>query len=213
MDLMLLFLWSFCCASLLVAGGVLLGRGQPLGLAYLAASAATGWLVWRAWHRLREKARDREVQAEIGLAALADTVTRAARESAALRATRFRSDGNVAIHVPDLGKAEAFYGGVLGFRLVNRSAEHLEYDTGALHLWVNRDDAVQGFIPALAVPDYAAAKAHLEAAGCAIVREWPGGKALYFRDPFGLVVDIVETAPAKTPARTSVAAPSPSAAP
>jgi catechol 2,3-dioxygenase-like lactoylglutathione lyase family enzyme len=105
----------------------------------------------------------------------------------------FRSDGNVAIHVPDLARAEAFYGGVLGFPLAEKTADQLVFDTGALRLYVNRDaGALMPFIPALEVADCAAAKAHLQRAGCEIVREWPGGHALYFRDPFGFVLDIVE---------------------
>ena len=108
-------------------------------------------------------------------------------------AVTFRSDGCVAIHVPDLARAEAFYGRVLGFRLVEKTASQLVFDTGALRLYVNRDaDAPMPFIPALEVRDYAAAKAYLQRAGCEIVREWPGGHALYFRDPFGFVLDIVE---------------------
>lgn len=109
----------------------------------------------------------------------------------------FRTDGNVAIHVPDLEKAEIFYGGVLGFRLLRKTADQLEFDTGALRLYVNRDPLfLIPFIPALEVRDYQAAKAHLERAGCEIHYEWPGGKALYFRDPFGLVLDIIEKKPA-----------------
>lgn len=105
----------------------------------------------------------------------------------------FRTDGNVAIHVPDLVRAEGFYVGVLGFRLVRRSPEQLELETGALRLYVNLDRTnTRPFIPALEVPDYEAAKDHLRGAGCKILQEWPGGKALYFEDPFGLVLDIVE---------------------
>ena len=51
----------------------------------------------------------------------------------------FRSNCEIAIHVPDLARAEAFYAGVLGFRLVAKSADQLEFDTGALRLFVNRD--------------------------------------------------------------------------
>jgi len=110
---------------------------------------------------------------------------------------RFRTDGNVAIHVPNLERAEAFYAGVLGFRLLSRAPDKLVLDTGALRLYVNLDPAtVRPFIPALEVPDYEAAKRCLLPAGCRIVHEWPGGKALYFEDPFGIVLDVVERRPA-----------------
>ena len=105
----------------------------------------------------------------------------------------FRTDGNVAIHVPDLVRAEGFYVGVLGFRLLKRSPEQLELDTGTLRLYVNLDNSnLRPFIPALEVPDCEGAKEHLRGAGCRIVQEWPGGKAFYFEDPFGLVLDVVE---------------------
>jgi len=104
-----------------------------------------------------------------------------------------RTDGNVAIHVPELFKGKVLYSGVLGFRLVHRTSDKLEFDTGALRLFVNRDpDAPMRFIPALEVPEYEAAKEYLENAGCRIIREWPGGKALYFQDSFGLVLDLIE---------------------
>ena len=77
--------------------------------------------------------------------------------------------------------------------MISKTAEKLEFDTGALRLYVNRDvSSVRPFIPALEVADYVIAKRHLEAAGCEIVHEWPGGKALYFKDPSGIVLDIVE---------------------
>jgi len=82
----------------------------------------------------------------------------------------FRSNCEVAIHVPDLEKAEAFYLGVLGFQLVARRPDQLELDTGALRLYVNRDaQTLHSFIPSLDVPDYDAARRHLEASGCATV--------------------------------------------
>jgi catechol 2,3-dioxygenase-like lactoylglutathione lyase family enzyme len=105
----------------------------------------------------------------------------------------FRSNCEVAIHVPDLARAEAFYAGVLRFRLVARSAEQLEFDTGALRLYVNRDaEALRPYIPSLDVPDYAAARRHLEAAGCKTVSAGAHSGLVYFQDPFGLVFDIVE---------------------
>ncbi|HXX64978.1 MAG TPA: VOC family protein [Bacteroidota bacterium] len=110
----------------------------------------------------------------------------------------FRSDGDIAIHVPDLAKAEDFYANVLGFPLVDRTPELLHFDTGALQLYIRQDaQTLLPFIPALEVPDYARAREHLERSGCRIIHEWEGGKALYFQDPFGLVIDIVEKAPAR----------------
>jgi catechol 2,3-dioxygenase-like lactoylglutathione lyase family enzyme len=110
------------------------------------------------------------------------------------RPVTFRSNCEIAIHVPDLARAEAFYGGVLGFRLPAKSADQLEFDTGSLRLYVNRDAAALiPYIPSLDVPDYAAARRkHLEAAGCKIVPAGTHSGAVYFQDPFGLVFDIIE---------------------
>ena len=105
----------------------------------------------------------------------------------------FRSNCEVAIHVPDLARADAFYGGVLGFRLVAKSADQLEFDTGELRLFVNKDtEALRSYIPSLDVPDYAVARAHLVSAGCKTVPAGSHSGAVYFQDPFGLVFDIIE---------------------
>jgi catechol 2,3-dioxygenase-like lactoylglutathione lyase family enzyme len=105
----------------------------------------------------------------------------------------FRTDGNVAIYVPDLVRAEGFYVGVLGFRLLKRSPEQLELDTGTLRLYVNLEKVnPRPFIPALEVRDSLAAKEHLRGAGCRIVQEGPDGKAFTFEDPFGLVLEVVQ---------------------
>jgi catechol 2,3-dioxygenase-like lactoylglutathione lyase family enzyme len=105
----------------------------------------------------------------------------------------FRSNREIAIHVPDLARAEDFYAGVLGFRVVARSAEQLELDTGELRLYVNRDPgARRSFIPSFDVPDSDAARRHLEAAGCRTVAVAGHPGAIYFLDPFGFVFDVVE---------------------
>jgi catechol 2,3-dioxygenase-like lactoylglutathione lyase family enzyme len=105
----------------------------------------------------------------------------------------FRSNCEIAIHVPDLARAEVFYAGVLAFRLVAKSADQLEFDTGALRLYVNRDpQALRPYIPSLDVPDYAPARRYLEAAGCQVVSVGPHSGAVYFQDPFGLVFDVIE---------------------
>ena len=108
------------------------------------------------------------------------------------RTVTFVTDGNLAIHVTDLGKAEDFYGNVLGFRLLKRTGKRLVYDTGKITLYVVKDKKVIPFIPALEVSDYHKTKQYLIKNGCRIIKEWPEDKALYFEDPFGIVIDIVE---------------------
>lgn len=104
----------------------------------------------------------------------------------------FRSQPEIAIHLPDLERAKAFYGGVLGFGLILEAPDKLAFETGSFTLWVNLDPQVSSYIPSYAVADFERAKAHLLAAGCRIVRESTAEKALYFVDPFGLVADVIE---------------------
>jgi uncharacterized protein YndB with AHSA1/START domain/catechol 2,3-dioxygenase-like lactoylglutathione lyase family enzyme len=112
---------------------------------------------------------------------------------AARARVQFTSNRDVAIEVPDLALAEAFYAGTLGFRVKSRGDAFLEIDTGELTLWVNcTEGSRRSFIPSLDVRDAAAARAALEAAGCRIVRESAEGRGFYFEDPFGFVVDVVE---------------------
>ncbi len=105
---------------------------------------------------------------------------------------QFKSCDDIAVHLPDLEKARAFYGGARGFKLVREGEDHLTFDTGLLRLHINRDDTPMTFVPALEVDDFEAATAYLTSHGCRIVREWPQFKALYFEDPFGFVIDIIQ---------------------
>jgi catechol 2,3-dioxygenase-like lactoylglutathione lyase family enzyme len=109
---------------------------------------------------------------------------------------QLRSNREIAIHVPDLARAEAFYGKVLGFRLVRRTLDRLEFDTGELRLYVNRDRSnLIPYIPSFDVEDYSEARRFLEAAGCRL--RFAGEDSVpYFEDPFGFVFDIIER-PAK----------------
>ena len=107
-----------------------------------------------------------------------------------MNSQQFRSNRCIAIHVTDLKNAAAFYGGVLGFKLLSGTADQLEYDTGVLLLYVNRSTGPSSPIPSLSVADIAPAKRRLTAAGCAIIED--RGGSLYFRDPFGAVFDVIE---------------------
>jgi uncharacterized protein YndB with AHSA1/START domain/catechol 2,3-dioxygenase-like lactoylglutathione lyase family enzyme len=105
----------------------------------------------------------------------------------------FTANRDVAVEVPDLAPAEAFYAGTLGFRVRARGDQHLELDAGAFTLWVNRTDGPRrSFIPSLDVRDAARARTVLEAVGCRVVRESTEGHGFYFEDPFGFVIDVVE---------------------
>jgi len=102
-----------------------------------------------------------------------------------------KSNTKVAIHVPDLKVARAFYERVMGFRMVARTADCLELDSGVLRLYVNWDEKnVHSFVPSFNVPELASANKHLTEAGCETVELESGG--VYFKDPFGLVFDIIQ---------------------
>lgn len=110
---------------------------------------------------------------------------------AAAAQVAFRSNNEIAIHVPDLTKAEAFYTGVLGCRVLAKTEDHLELETGALRLYVTQDaDSLRSYIPSFDVPDLDAAKAHLKTAGCSTIPLPSGG--VYFQDPFGFAFDLIE---------------------
>ncbi|MEP6492505.1 MAG: VOC family protein [bacterium] len=105
----------------------------------------------------------------------------------------FRANREVALHVPDLAPAKEFYCNVLGFRLVSETADTLEIDAGELRLYVLHNAVgLMTYVPSLDVPDYEAARRHLETAGCATVSAGAHSTDVYFRDPFGFVFDIVE---------------------
>ncbi len=109
---------------------------------------------------------------------------------------QLRSNREIAIHVSDLALAEAFYGKLLGFRLVRRTLDQLEFDTGELRLYVNRDTSAPiSYIPSFDVEDYQEARRFLESAGCTL--RFAGEQPVpYFEDPFGFVFDVIER-PAK----------------
>lgn len=106
---------------------------------------------------------------------------------------KFIPNGDLAIHVTDLSRAKTFYRDRLGFRLVKESDGTLVFDTGKFKLYVSQDDHDLPFIPSLSVKDYEAAKTFLKSSGCEIVEDRPTSKSLYFRDPLGQLIDIIET--------------------
>jgi catechol 2,3-dioxygenase-like lactoylglutathione lyase family enzyme len=103
---------------------------------------------------------------------------------------KFRSNNCVTVDLPDLKQAEAFYSGVLGFRLLGKTAAQLEYDTGRFLLYVNKAETVRPPIPSFTVINAKAAREHLVQSGCEIIQD--RGASLHFKDPFGLVYDVIE---------------------
>jgi catechol 2,3-dioxygenase-like lactoylglutathione lyase family enzyme len=103
---------------------------------------------------------------------------------------KFRSNNCMAVHLADLKKAEAFYSGVLGFRLLAKTATQLEYDTGRVLLYVKKSNLARPPVPSFSVINARQAKAVLEQNGCEILED--GIRSLSFKDPFGFVYELVE---------------------
>lgn len=103
---------------------------------------------------------------------------------------KFRSNNCMAVHLPDLKKAEAFYSGVLGFRLLAKTSAQLEYDTGRVLFYVNKSDVSRPPVASFTVISTREAKTILEQNGCEIIAVHD--RSLSFKDPFGFVYDLVE---------------------
>lgn len=104
----------------------------------------------------------------------------------------FKTDGNFAIHVTDIKTAEEFYGNVLGFKLKEKSDKYLVFDTGKITLYVNLDENVLPYIPAIIVDNYKEAKQKLLNNGCKVLKDSEWNKTGYFTDPFGIVFDVTQ---------------------
>lgn len=103
----------------------------------------------------------------------------------------FKTDGNFAIHVPDLDKALAFYHDVLGFELLEQSETSLVFNTGTITLYIVLDtQEVISYIPALKVQSFEKATAYLKSHDVKLRRD--NGRTAYFQDPFGIVFDVIE---------------------
>jgi catechol 2,3-dioxygenase-like lactoylglutathione lyase family enzyme len=107
------------------------------------------------------------------------------------RSEMFKSNNCVAIHLEDISAAERFYTNVMKFTLLSKSEKSLEYDTGHFILYVNQDLDTRPPIPSFFVADLAAAKQSLLENGCVILRE--DANSLYFRDPFGITYDVIQS--------------------
>lgn len=102
----------------------------------------------------------------------------------------FTGNTSIAIRVNDLNIAKKFYAENLGLKIVYQTSEMLVFDTGSFQLFVEKDDHAHPPVPSFTVDDISQTKDHLIQAGSEIVREFKGG--LWFKDPFGIVYDVIE---------------------
>lgn len=63
------------------------------------------------------------------------------------------------------------------------------YDTGSITLYVQELERHLP-VPSFIVENLAETRAHLEANGCKVTKEW--NKSLYLRDPDGILWDIIK---------------------
>ena len=102
---------------------------------------------------------------------------------------KYTTNDDVAIGVENLEKAIAFYEGNLGFKPSKAEPGLRVYETGVLTLYVMEGEAHPP-VPSFTVPCLHDAKRHLMENGCTVLVE--RDKSLYFRDPTGVVWDVIE---------------------
>jgi catechol 2,3-dioxygenase-like lactoylglutathione lyase family enzyme len=102
---------------------------------------------------------------------------------------RFTGNRDIAVTVNELGASRAFYEGVMGFKPKKVEEKLVVYDTGHFTLYV-QEGQPHPPVPSFTTPDIKEARKHLIEAGCAIIND--RDTSLYFRDPDGVLWDIIE---------------------
>ena len=102
---------------------------------------------------------------------------------------RFKGNNDIAVSVESISKATRFYEGVLGLKLLKEEPSLRVYDTGGFTLYVQQGEPHPP-VPSFTVWNLHKAKNHLVENDCTILVELE--RSLYFRDPNGVVWDIIE---------------------
>ena len=102
---------------------------------------------------------------------------------------KFIGSRDIAVTVEILEKSRFFYENVLGFTPKKIEEKVVVYDTGSITLYVQELERHPP-VPSFIVKNLAEARAHLEANGCVVIKEW--NRSLYFMDPDGNIWDIIE---------------------
>jgi catechol 2,3-dioxygenase-like lactoylglutathione lyase family enzyme len=98
---------------------------------------------------------------------------------------------DVLLQSRSIEQAASFYETALGLTVFHRDANLIGLESGAFRLFLDRGEPY-GPVFEFFVPDLAAAKARLVAAGCRIENDDPSVPRCYMRDPYGLVFNIAE---------------------
>jgi catechol 2,3-dioxygenase-like lactoylglutathione lyase family enzyme len=101
----------------------------------------------------------------------------------------FRSTRDFIIRTEAFDEAVRFYQTALGLTVEHVNATMVGFDTGAFKMYVEKGPA-HGPVFEYLVPEVAAAKRQLLAAGCTLVEEDPAQPRCYVRDPYGVVFNI-----------------------
>jgi catechol 2,3-dioxygenase-like lactoylglutathione lyase family enzyme len=104
-------------------------------------------------------------------------------------ASKFQSTPEVIIRTRAWEEATKFYGSVLGLPIAFRSESMLGFESGAFCFYVERGEE-HGPVFEFLVPDVAAAKIKLVAAGCVVQEEDAALPRCYIRDPYGVVFNV-----------------------
>ena|ERR1700679_2538849 len=101
----------------------------------------------------------------------------------------FRSTRDFIIRTETFDEAVKFYQSALGLTVQRVNETMVGFDTGAFMMYVEKGPA-HGPVFEYLVPDVAAAKRQLLAAGCTLVEEDPALPRCYIRDPYGVVFNV-----------------------
>jgi hypothetical protein len=102
-------------------------------------------------------------------------------------ANRFGTD--ILIQAPDPRQAAAFYVEQLGFAITDENPQLVSLHGERINLFIERGPRL-GPVLEVFVPDVAAAKARLVAAGCEVLKDEPEFPRCYVRDPLGLIYNL-----------------------
>ena len=102
---------------------------------------------------------------------------------------KFLSNEDIAIGVENLKSAIEFYEDTLGFEPIKSEPGLRVYKTGHFTLYI-KEGKSHPPVPSFTVKKLSRAKKHLISKRCIILNEQD--KSLYFRDPTGVIWDIIE---------------------
>lgn len=105
---------------------------------------------------------------------------------------KLRMSPNIAIRHKDYEKAVDFYANVIGFENRSSDPDLADFNADPINLFVLADDEFSGPVMELFVDDLEAARDHLVANGCKVLR-WRGKRQdCYIQDPFGVIYNLWE---------------------